>query len=101
MTSMQNRLEEKLELELTPSYLQVINESHNHSGAATESHFKLVVVSAGFEGLRLLQRHRVINGLFAEELNVIHALSMHTYTPAEWEKQSAAPASPKCGGSGG
>ena len=95
---MKTHLQQQLETAFNPTYLEVINESHNHSGEATESHFKLIVVSEEFEGLKLIDRHRKINALFREELQSIHALSMHTYTPEEWLKKSNAPNSPKCHG---
>ena len=98
MSDMQQHLTEQLQLALSPSHLEVINESCNHAGPASESHFKLIVVSAQFDGLALIARHRLINQLFKEELNHIHALAMHTYTSDEWQKKAAAPASPKCSG---
>ena len=96
MTSMQSHLEIQLSTALTPSHLEVINESNNHSGPATESHFKLVVVSKDFEEMKLIDRHRFINKLFKEELGHIHALAMHTYTPGEWELRQQSPDSPLC-----
>ena len=58
--SMQQQIQEKISNAIACKHLNVINESHMHS-AGTESHFKVVVVSEGFEGKRLLQRHREIN----------------------------------------
>jgi len=98
MINMQQHLTEQLETALSPTHLEVINESHSHSGPATESHFKLVVVSDYFIDLKLIDRHRFINQLFKEELNHIHALAMHTYTPDEWLMKTRAPDSPKCAG---
>ena len=95
---MQQHLTEQLTIALNPTHLEVINESDNHSGSATQSHFKLVVVSDHFSELKLIDRHRFINQLFKEELNHIHALAMHTYTPDEWEMKNSAPDSPKCAG---
>ena len=96
--SMQQHLTQQLEVALSPSFLQVINESHQHAGPDSESHFKLVVVSNHFDNMKLIDRHRLINKLFAEELTHIHALAMHTYTPGEWSKKNGAPESPKCAG---
>jgi len=95
---MQQHLTQQLEISLNPTHLEVINESHNHSGPASESHFKLVVVSDYFSDLRLIDRHRFVNQLFKEELSHIHALAMHTYTPDEWAIKNGAPDSPKCAG---
>lgn len=96
--NLRQHLIERLTTALNPTHLEVINESNNHSGPATQSHFKVVVVSQFFEDLKLLERHRFINQLFKEELNYIHALAMHTYTPAEWLEKDGAPKSPACSG---
>jgi BolA protein len=98
MNDMQQHLTEQLTLALNPVHLEVINESNHHSGSATQSHFKLVVVSDDFCELKLIDRHRFINQLFKAELNHIHALAMHTYTPDEWGIKNGAPDSPKCAG---
>ena len=97
--SMQQQIQEKISNAIACKHLNVINESHMHS-AGTESHFKVVVVSEGFAGKRLLQRHREINEILKDELaNHIHALAMHTYTPEEFtEHDGEAPQSPNCMG---
>ncbi len=100
---MQGRIEEKIKGALAPSHLLVINESHKHGvPAGSESHFKLVVVSDSFEGESLVRRHQTINRLLADELAAsIHALSMDTLTPLEWERRAHTPVpTPEClGGS--
>ena len=93
---MENHLKNQLDLALSPSHCEVLNESSQHSGPATESHFKVVVVSSYFDEMKLIDRHRFINKLFVEELTHIHALAMHTYTPEEWQKRKTAPTSPEC-----
>jgi BolA protein len=45
-------------------------------------------------------RHRLVNKILAEELDVIHALALHTMTPQEWQQKGAAPQSPPCMGGG-
>ena len=74
----------------------MVNESSQHSGPATESHFKIVIVSTDFDEMKLIDRHRFINKLFADELNHIHALAMQTYTTKEWAKSQIAPNSHEC-----
>ncbi len=95
-------IEQKLLQAFNPVFLDVINESHMHSVApGSESHFKVVIVTPAFEGMRLLQRHRAVNAVVAAELaEKIHALALHTYTPSEWYEYYAEkpPASPKCFG---
>ena len=96
---MQKIIEEKLTATLSPEVLEVINESHMHSGPATESHYKVVAVSKEFEGKMLIARHRMINAALAEELNQIHALALHTMTPDEYfEKAGKVADSPLCEG---
>ena len=97
--SVAQRIERKLAESLRPDHLEVINESGNHNvPPGSESHFKLVVVADVFAGQRLLDRHRRINTLLAEELaHHIHALAMHTYTHDEWLRRFGdAPLSPPC-----
>ncbi len=96
---MQTIIEDKLKHAITPEVLDVINESHMHSGPATESHYKVVAVSKAFEGKMLIVRHRMINGALAEELKNIHALALHTMTPDEYlEKSGKVADSPQCEG---
>jgi acid stress-induced BolA-like protein IbaG/YrbA len=45
-------------------------------------HFQAVVVSAAFAGRSRVQRHQLVYGALGE----IHALSMQTLTPDEWQK---------------
>jgi BolA protein len=79
-------------------HLVIENESHMHSGPATDSHFKVTLVSDDFSGKRLVQRHQLIYGLLAEQMqNPIHALSMHLFTSQEWQdKGQTVMPSPQC-----
>jgi len=93
----------KLEAGLAPvSHLDVVNESHMHSvPRGSESHFKVVAVSPAFQGMGLLERHRRVNALLADEFRAgLHALSIVAKTPQQWAQSSAVSASPNClGGS--
>ena len=84
--SRKQSIEQRLSESLHPMHLEVINESHRHSvPPGSETHFKVVVVSESFSGLRLVQRHRSIHSLLAGELaDGLHALSMEALTPEEW-----------------
>lgn len=86
MEKVRHSIETKIREALQPEHLEVINESHKHKVApGSESHFKLLVVSAAFENQSLLERHRCVNSLLAEELSTqVHALALHTLTPCEW-----------------
>ena len=62
----------------------------------------MTVVSQEFEGVPLIARHRLINSLLKDELQgPVHALALHTMTPAQWSaKKQLAPDSPNCLGAG-
>ena len=48
-------------------------------------HFKALIVSAAFAGLRLVQRHQLVYAVLGERMREeIHALSMKTLTPEEF-----------------
>ena len=61
----------------------------NADGADCDGNAKLelVVVSSQFEGTSLLQRHRKVNAALSEFMPKIHALSMKTWTPAQYESK--------------
>ena len=96
------RIEDKLSARLTPSVLEVENESGMHSvPAGSETHFKVVVVSAAFEGKSLVERHRLIYQALEDELRAgVHALAITSRTPQEWARRDSVEPSPPClGGS--
>lgn len=99
----QKAIEEKLTEALTPSHLEVINESHMHAvPPGSESHFKVIVVSEAFQSLNRVRRHMAVNAALADEIQgPIHALSMETFTDPEWAARGGKTmASPQClGGS--
>jgi stress-induced morphogen len=103
--SLQERIQDKLGAALAPEHIEVENESRMHNvPPGSETHFKVLVVSAAFEGLGLVDRHRKVNEVLAAELKRgLHALTMRTLTPAQWREQGAvsAPSPPCLGGSKG
>lgn len=100
--SMQSLIDSKLRSALSLQDLNIENESHMHSGPATESHFKITLVSDAFNGKTLIARHRMINEILKDELDGgIHALTLHTLTPDEYAaRQGVIPDSPQCQGGG-
>ncbi|CAN8020350.1 unnamed protein product [Ixodes persulcatus] len=92
----QRRIEEKLSKALNPTELSVENESHMHNvPKGSETHFRVTVVSASFEGKSLVQQHALVYGAVKEELqNPVHALAIETSTPAKWKGQTKQ--SPPC-----
>ncbi len=53
-------------------------------------HFDAVIVSASFEGKRLIARHQLVYAALGDRMKAeIHALSMRTVTPGEYAKAGA------------
>jgi acid stress-induced BolA-like protein IbaG/YrbA len=54
-------------------------------------HWQVIIVSSAFEGKGLLEQHRIVNEALREPLadQRIHALTLKTYSPAQWEKLGA------------
>jgi acid stress-induced BolA-like protein IbaG/YrbA len=52
-------------------------------------HWAAVIVSPAFEGQRLIKRHQTVYATLGARIqnDEVHALSMKTYTPAEWAVQ--------------
>jgi stress-induced morphogen len=70
-------LKERLEC----THVQVFDES-----GGCGSSFKIIVVSKLFEGKKLLERQRLVNEKISEEMKNIHALTMKTWTPEQYEQ---------------
>jgi len=80
--SVAETIRNKLTAALSPSHLEVIDESHLHAGHVGarpegETHFKVIVVSTVFEGDSRVAAQRRINKILADELaGPVHALSI-------------------------
>ncbi len=98
----QAQIENKLATAFSPIHLEVVNETHMHSVPKdSQSHFKVTLVSETFDGLLLIKQHRLVHAELKHELDNIHALALHTYTPEKWAQHNTiSPDSPPClGGS--
>ena len=82
-------IEEKLTAAYAPDALEIIDESHLHAGHSEaaksgETHFRVRMVAAAFDGVSRLDRQRQVLGLLADELNgPVHALALKLKSPAE------------------
>ena len=88
MTTRVEAIRTRLSAELAPTQLDIVDESHKHAGHEGardgRGHFAVHIVSAAFEGLPLLARHRrVYDALGTLMQTDIHALSLRTLTPGE------------------
>lgn len=87
--SMRSRIEEKLTTAFQPETLEVIDESEDHRGhggwrEGGETHFRVRMVSAGFDGQNRVARQRAVNKVLTEELaTTVHALAMELSAPGE------------------
>ncbi|MEQ9518919.1 MAG: BolA family protein [Parvibaculum sp.] len=85
----QDQIHEILENALSPTRLEVKDNSHLHAGHGGarpegETHFHVTIVADGFEGATRVARHRQVNALLADLLKTrVHALQLATLTPAE------------------
>lgn len=97
-SSRAQRLEENLFTIFKPIHLQVIDESKSHSRGA-ETHYKVVVVSDMFDQKSRIERQRMVNEVLRNEFNNgMHALSVVSKTPQEWNLNKEVSDSPKCRG---
>ena len=76
----------KLQKALEATYVDVEDISPGMCGTS----FNVVVVSTQFEGKSRLQQQRLVNGVLAEDMPNIHALTQKTYTPESWKKHNVA-----------
>jgi BolA protein len=87
--SLDAKIRAKLEHALSPVALEIVDESALHAGHAGarpggKTHFRVRIVSAGFEGMNRIERQRAVHTALAEELqSQIHALALTTLTPGE------------------
>src|SRR2546421_12760522 len=83
----QHTITNKLREAFFPESLEVQDESHLHEGHAGhrpggETHFRVYIVSAAFQGKSRIERHRMINtALSAELAGSLHALGLQPRRP--------------------
>lgn len=76
-----------LERGLTPTSLEIVDDSERHvghAGAREGGHFRIRVIAAAFRGKSQLERHRLVYAAVAPLLgHGVHALSIVADTPDE------------------
>ncbi len=51
------------------------------------THFEAIIVSPAFVGKSMVQQHQLVYAALGDRMRAeIHALSMRTYTPEQWQK---------------
>lgn len=79
----------RLAAAFAPTRLDVINDSHLHSGhrgddGSGESHWTVAIESAAFAGKTRVARQRLVNHALADLLaSRIHALAIRAHAPGE------------------
>ena len=82
-------IEARLVADLSPSHLQVTNDSSQHAGhmgddGTGETHFTVTIESPRFAGLNRVARQRLVNGALADLLATrIHALAIRATAPGD------------------
>jgi len=90
------RIEQAIRDRLSAVHVEVIDESHLHAGhagaASGGGHFRATVVSSLFEGKNSVARQRLVYTALAVEMTSdIHALSLKTLTPEQFEADDGKP----------
>ena len=94
MGAVANAIDNKLRARFAPQHLDIEDESARHRGhagyrAGGESHFRVEIVSAAFEGKNRVARQRLVYEALREEFAAgLHALALTTLTPEEAGKTS-------------
>ena len=89
MGTVAKTIDNKLRTRFAPTRLAVEDESARHRGHAGyreggESHFRVEIVSAAFEGHNRVARQRLVYEALKDEFAAgLHALALTTLTPAE------------------
>ena len=82
-------IRQKLAAALSPSRLDVVDDSDRHAGHAGakpggETHFNVLVISELFAGMGRVERQRLVYDVLREEMaGPVHALALVTRTAAE------------------
>ena len=85
-------IDNKLRAAFAPQRLAIEDESSRHHGHAGwreggETHFRVEIVSAAFEGQSRVTRQRLVYAALKDELDAgLHALALTTLTPSEDKK---------------
>ncbi len=84
------RIEALLRERLDARHVEVVDESHLHVGhpgaASGGGHFRAVIVADCFAGLSRLESQRRVYAALGDAMGSdIHAFSMTTYAPEDWE----------------
>lgn len=87
------QIRRRLEAELEPDELEVVDDSHRHAGHAGardgRGHFQVRILSRRFAGKRTVERHRMVYAALGSLMQTdIHALGLVALSPEDSSKQT-------------
>ena len=87
--SIETEISNKLHDAFSPEFLEVVDETPSHRGhsetdGASETHFRIRIVSKSFSGMSKMSRHRAVNNILQLYFNEgMHALSIDASAPED------------------
>jgi BolA protein len=92
-----DQLKAKLTCELEAIHVEIVDDSWQHAGhrqapvGLEATHLSITVVSARFEGVGLMDQHRLVHDVLKEARDShLHALQLKTIPASQW-KDSVSP----------
>ena len=89
--NLNNKIKCLLKKSMDIDYLSIVNDTEkhlNHKNYDGGGHFKLEIVSKAFEGLSLLEQHKLVyKALEVMIKKEIHALALKTKSTSDWKKE--------------
>lgn len=83
------RMAAALQMAFAEAHIEIRDDSDSHAGHAGaapggETHYRVRIVSAAFDGLSRVERHRRVNAALKAEFDTgLHALALVTLAPGE------------------
>ncbi len=100
MGPIETKIFDKLTKTLQPKLIEIVNDSAKHSShggvkdfydkmgdgydGPAESHFSIKIVSDKFDSQSRLNRQRLVLDIIQDEMKVVHALALKTYSSKEF-----------------
>jgi BolA protein len=88
--SLVDQITEKLKAELAAQHVEIIDNTWRHAGhagaAAGGAHLHITVVSPRFDGVNLLEQHRMVHRVLQQEMaQAIHAMELVCVPASAWQ----------------
>lgn len=89
MATRKERIAMALTEALSPTLLEVVDESEKHHGHAGwrdggQTHYRIKIVAEAFEGKSRVEAHRMVNAVLREEFDTgLHALAVEPRAPVD------------------